>query len=268
MGRQHTPTDDLRDLRAVLASSSLSTSERIVLLAILLHRNGDSGRCDPSVTRLARQTGMDERSVRRVIRRLESGEYLLGNRREGRSTCYSVLVPTPDTESPRTQSPPGHDVPSPRTQGPSTPDPVSPERTKERTKERTTLGDESPAGQKRVFPTLGQLPRNGRARMYPPEFEGAFQALPPRHRSHPKASAYWAWRARVNDADELFQFEAAADAYREACEHDGNVGTKYVMQASNFFGSSSRWTEFIGVEPTISPPDEQRRFGNSAARFV
>jgi hypothetical protein len=134
MGRQHSPTDDLRDLRAILASETLTTSERIVLVAILAHRNGDSGRCDPSLARLAGQTGMTERGVRLVIRRMEAAGYLLSNRREGRSTCYSIAVPTPERGSPRNDVPPGSEFRGPRNDVPPTPERGSPERTKERTK--------------------------------------------------------------------------------------------------------------------------------------
>jgi hypothetical protein len=128
------------------------------------------------------------------------------------------------------------------------------------------LGDESPDGD-RAFPPLSKLPRNGRRRIYPAEFEGAYAALPARHRPHPKAAAYQAWRSRVDDVAELVQLEAAADAYREDCEAREIVGTEFVMQASTFFGPGERWQPYIGVDPAPSR-DELRPFGDGAARFV
>lgn len=106
----------------------------------------------------------------------------------------------------------------------------------------------------RSFPTVSKLPRNGRLRIYPPEFEGAFSALPQRHRSHPKAAAYKAWRAHASrDVEEIFQLEAAAEAYEEDCEAREIVGTEYVMQAATFFGPGERWTPYIGVNGSAAP---------------
>ena len=245
MSRQHSPTDDLRDLRAILASDELTTSERIVLMAIVLHRNGESGRCDPSVSRLARQTATDARTVQRTIRRLERAGHVLANRREGRSTCYTVAAPTPGMMPPPAESHPRHDAAPPPAQDRPTPGTVPPERTSERTNERTSVESE---GDDRSFPTLDNLPREGRQRLYPPEFEGAFTALPARSHPHPKAAAYRAWRGRVGDVEELFQLEAAADAYREACDAEGKTGTEFVMQAARFFGPGGEWEPYSGAE--------------------
>ena len=137
MGRHYSPIDDLQELRAILAMDGLTTSERIVLVAIVLHRNGESGRCDPSMSRLASQTALSERHVLRAVQGLEVGGYLSCARRPGRSTCYAVAVPTPDTASPLTPSHPRQDVTTPLTLSQGTPDTMSPERAKERTKERT-----------------------------------------------------------------------------------------------------------------------------------
>jgi hypothetical protein len=129
--------DDLNELRAILATKALTTAERIVLMAILLHRNGQSGRCDPSIALLTRETGLGERSVQRAIQRLQQREHLLCNRREGRSTCYSVAVSTSVTVTPPPESHPRHDDTPPPPESHPTPVTVAPKRTKERTKERT-----------------------------------------------------------------------------------------------------------------------------------
>ena len=121
------------------------------------------------------------------------------------------------------------------------------------------MGDESlvSAQGDRNFPPLGKLPRNGRSRVYPPEFEGAFHALPARHVAHPKADAYRAWRSRVwvHDVEEVFQLEAAADAYAEDARARGIEGTEYVMQASTFFGPGARHEPYLGRQPgSVAPP--------------
>ena len=79
------------------------------------------------------------------------------------------------------------------------------------------LGEESPerSSERRKFPALAKLPRKRKRYVYPPEFDGAFSALPARHAAHPKADAYRAWRSAVKFADEPFQLEAAALAYAD-----------------------------------------------------
>lgn len=241
--RQHSPIDDLRELRGILALADLTTSERIVLMAIVLHRNGKDGRCDPSVPTLAQETGLGRRTVQGVIQRLQLERgYLLCNRREGRSTCYSVSVPTPAIDAPPRQVHPRSASGGPTQQVHPTPAAAAPERAKERAKERTNMGERS-------FPRLKKLPRDGRLRIYPPEFEGAFSALPQRHRSHPKPASYKAWRAHASqDVAELFQLEAAAEAYGEDCEAREIVSTAFVMQAARFFGPGGEWEPYSGVD--------------------
>ncbi len=101
----------------------------------------------------------------------------------------------------------------------------------------------------RTFPPVEKLPKRGRDRIYPPEFEGAFSAMPRRHVAHPKADAYRAWRARTGDVAEAFQLEAAADAYAEDVRAQEQEGSRYVMQASTFFGPGDRWRPYTGRQP-------------------
>jgi len=46
---------------------SLTANEVRVLLALLLHRNRKTGRCDPSQTTLTKDTGLSDRSIRRAL---------------------------------------------------------------------------------------------------------------------------------------------------------------------------------------------------------
>jgi DNA-binding transcriptional ArsR family regulator len=104
----HSPTDDLRDLRAVFsAGTNLSAVERAVLACLLLHRNGQSGRCDPSLTTIGREAGIDRRTVMRAMRVLEESGYVTREQQPFPiRTQYTVTAcpSTPDTESPVTES--------------------------------------------------------------------------------------------------------------------------------------------------------------------
>lgn len=49
----------------------MALPSRLVLLALARHHNQETGRCDPSVARLQKTTGLSERAVRAGLRQLE-----------------------------------------------------------------------------------------------------------------------------------------------------------------------------------------------------
>jgi hypothetical protein len=90
--------------------------ERFVLLAIADHAN-DDGLAYPSGARIAKKTCMDERSVRRITKRLVDAGWLRVEYNAGPRGCNLFTVTAPDLKSP------GPTVPL--TDGPQTPDPKS-----------------------------------------------------------------------------------------------------------------------------------------------
>ena len=86
-------------------SMRLKGADLVIMLAIADHSNG-SLECSPgpSFERLAAMTGLDPRSVKRVVKRLEIDEYLFvtrgGRPGRGRSNCYKINVIKGDSESP------------------------------------------------------------------------------------------------------------------------------------------------------------------------
>ena len=94
--------------------------ELLVLLALSDWAN-DEGDCWPSMAGIARKTRIEERSARRIIRRLEEAGWLSVVVNGGRHGCNQYRI-NPDPKSP------GHNVP--RTEKTLTPDPpVPPPRT-------------------------------------------------------------------------------------------------------------------------------------------
>jgi len=75
---------------ALIFDSGLTTSEVIVLLAIGRYAN-DAGQCWPSVNRIAQNTKMNERSVRRILKRLE-GRGLSITARHGRVALLQIII--------------------------------------------------------------------------------------------------------------------------------------------------------------------------------
>jgi DNA-binding transcriptional ArsR family regulator len=137
----HSPTDDLADLRAVFSADvRLSAPERAVMLALILHRNGRTGRTDPSVTSVAAEIGVSRRTVMRALGTLEAAGMIERDMRAGIRTRYIVHPPTSATVSPVPEShqcqPDTGPVPLCHGTGAT----VSPERTKnERKNERVEV---------------------------------------------------------------------------------------------------------------------------------
>jgi hypothetical protein len=140
MSRPHSPTDDLQALRAVFSQDNdLTTPERAVLAVLVLHRNGETGRCDPSLSRIAGGAGVDRRTVMRALAALEdAGHVQRRAHRDGRTrTSYTAHPPTRGRESLGAESHRGQSAPALGAESHQTRGTVPPERTKERTKERT-----------------------------------------------------------------------------------------------------------------------------------
>src|SRR5690606_797182 len=96
MARKHSPTDDLQELRTVFAAGSgLSAQERAVLAVLILRRNGETGRCDPSLSRIAEETGFGRSTVVRALELLDRAKLVERRRhKDGRTrTSYVVKVP-------------------------------------------------------------------------------------------------------------------------------------------------------------------------------
>lgn len=138
MVRQHSPTDDLQDLRAVFsADHDLSAPERSVMAILILHRNGESGRCDPGLGTIAKASGLGRRTVMRSLNVLEEGGWVERHQRPLPQTTSYILhardraTVTLGPERHEGQS--GTGVEPESHHGRAT---VAPERTEERTDER------------------------------------------------------------------------------------------------------------------------------------
>lgn len=55
-----------------IQTREMGIPSKLVLLALADHHNQETGRCDPSVNRLCKTTGLSERSVRNGLRELEA----------------------------------------------------------------------------------------------------------------------------------------------------------------------------------------------------
>ena len=61
----------IRNAFKLMNDTKLTAKARLVLLVLSNHHNQDTGRCDPSIARIASQTNLAVSSVRRALRELE-----------------------------------------------------------------------------------------------------------------------------------------------------------------------------------------------------
>lgn len=269
--RRYSPTDDLRALRAAhSATSGLSAAERAVLSVLILHRNGESGRIDPSVPRIAAESGYSIRTAIRALASLEAAGYMTREQRSGRRSLYTLVTPTNDPETPVTDGQECPTVARPVTQMHGASDTETPERTKERTMERTKfptgIADAaSPEGSARGISkpgTRGKKPHPHAAHAlanasalapYPPEFEKAWEDYPERAGGNGKKDAYMAWQARRTEGVSAADLHNGVVRYAAFVRHPhvAREGTQFVKAAATFFGTGEHYKE--SWKPPLTP---------------
>jgi hypothetical protein len=84
----------------------LPQADKLLLIALADNAN-DEGRCWPSVATLGRKCGMEDRSVRRVIKRLVSAGHVSVVPQPMRSNDYHVHPRTPGAAPPPPPPDPG-----------------------------------------------------------------------------------------------------------------------------------------------------------------
>lgn len=97
----------IRLMSAIFESTSLSPTERLIMLALADHAD-DSGRCYPSILRLCQRTGLSERAVQTNIRKLSGQGYIkiIPGGGKGNSNLYFISA-NPAADAP-------FDAPKPR----------------------------------------------------------------------------------------------------------------------------------------------------------
>lgn len=83
-----------------------------------------------------------------------------------------------------------------------------------------------------------------RAKSADPKFEEAWRLYPKREGENRKKSAQKAWSARIRESIDPDVLIAAVKGYAKAMERAGNIGTRFVKQASTFFGPDEHYAEY------------------------
>lgn len=77
----------------------------------------------------------------------------------------------------------------------------------------------------------------------PAGFDAAWARYPRRAGGNPRRDAEQAWTARLREGADPAAMLAGVERYRAYCEAEGQIGTRFVMQAARFFGPSRRYEE-------------------------
>jgi hypothetical protein len=103
-----------------------------------------------------------------------------------------------------------------------------------------------------------RAPKKSKDEIHDPDFENAWRLYPAREGGNPKAAALKAWRARIREGVEAERLVAATKEFAAAMLKAGNVGTRFVLQGSTFYGPDRRYAEF-------APRDDQSGRADSFA---
>jgi hypothetical protein len=228
---------------------------RVAFNLLFTHMNGRTGRCDPAIARLAEETGLTPRSVKRAIRELEkSGWWIIGHRKGairfgGRSNTYAPNFAKGDgkpvttlTEVATDPSPAGGDSNSQG--GDSTGTKV--------------VTDESPKpGTNQEGSELPPLtPPRGNERESVFSFEDFWRAFPARDGENPKQPAQIEFdKALKRGADPAAIIDGAANYAHWVDKHMRCSDRRFIPQAARWL-RERRWNDF--QEIPRAPP---RRLG-------
>lgn len=78
---------------------------------------------------------------------------------------------------------------------------------------------------------------------YSEEFEEAWRNYPPREGGNNKQAAWKAWKARLKQGYQAADMVAGVERYAAHLSATGSVGTRFVKQASTFFGPDCHFAE-------------------------
>jgi len=202
----------------------LPALQKLVLLMLANRTNTDTGRCDPSHDKVARDCGMSKPSVKRAISELAEKGLIEIHRQASNG------VHLPNQYTLRVGS-------SVRVVGSDSTQGVGSDRTEGGVSQTGGMGSDRATKQEVKTGSKPSL-------LCDSKFEEAWKAYPKREGGNSKQSAMKAWNARVREGVDPDVLVSASKAYAIAMQKAGNVGTRYVRQAATFFGPDRHFDEF------------------------
>ncbi|MHB9838495.1 helix-turn-helix domain-containing protein [Paraburkholderia terrae] len=223
----------------------LPALQKLVLLMLANRTNPDTGRCDPSHDKVASDCGMSKPSVKRAISDLaEKGLVEIH-----RQASNGVNLPNQYTLRVGSSV---RGVGSDRTHG------VGSDRPEGGVTQTRGVGSDRPEGGVTQTRGVGSdratkhevKTEKKLSLLSDSKFEEAWKSYPKREGGNSKQAALKAWSARVREGVDPDMLVSATKAYAVAMQRAGNVETRYVRQASTFFGPDRHFEEHVrGAKP-------------------
>lgn len=216
----------LRTIFDVLRDPHLEPEEK-TLWGLYRSYEGPSGKgAYPGDGLLAEHLDRSPRTVRRLRRRLLELGYLRQKLRGPKPASYRAVLPDAAEEP---------DTPAPEEGGDD--------------------GDQSES-----YPAPSDLQKDDAGQyVYPPAFETTWSIYPDRDGPNPKKASYRKWRAQVRNGAEPDELHEATEALARRMDAEGTTGSRYVMQATTFFGPDEHWREELEADaPKSVDPSRSR----------
>ncbi|PRX32237.1 helix-turn-helix protein [Paraburkholderia sp. BL18I3N2] len=220
------------------------SSARHVLLCLANYADRVGKNAFPSVNTLVEHTRLSERTVRSKLASLEQGGVIVrGNqaivaayveRADQRPICYDLNMSRGAVVAGREERGADFDGSG-----------CNPCRNEvQMTQERGAAVAPNPSFNPSTNPSL----------LSDSKFEEAWKLYPKREGGNSKQAALKAWNARVREGIHADLLVSATKAYAVAMKTAGNVGTRYVRQASTFFGPDRHFEAHVkSVDPQEGP---------------
>lgn len=207
---------------AAMAIPDASPAEKHVLLVLALRADMAASQCTPGIPRIARDTGLSERSVHRAIVALEKSGHIAREIKPGVGTIYTVHprhCVTPDSVSPLTQC---HETPD--TVSSKLPRTTNTQKTTSSSRERGRAPARATAFPEGFAPVLSGPTAAVVAGWPPGRMETEIEAMADWHAKEGKLSKDWqaSWRTWVRNST---KWDARNEQSRSSGRSPAGVGT-------------------------------------------
>lgn len=238
-------------------STSLPTSQKMVLLVLCDFANDDGLSCHPSIANVAKKASVSDRQCKRLIRDLEALGVVavVGNNyggKPGSTRHYQINVQRLLALSTGDTHDTGDNL-SRVTDGAGRGDAHDTPGVTNETQTGDTHDTQPPIDPPLEPPKTPQCTARRRAtkKSPPEEFERCWAEYPKRAGGNSKRDACKAWEARVKAGADPDDILAGVQRYAAFCRITGKTGTEFVKQGATFFGPSEHYLD----DWTPPPPD-------------
>ena len=247
----------------------LPAMQKIVLMMMANRFNEDEGYCWPSHDLLAKECGMDKRSVIRQIDKLQDAGLVTtvktklnnGLNSGNKYKLNMFVVGNLKLERDRKNSGDTESLRSVTKSSASDRESFSVvteshvQVTESHSKQLNKTINQEPVNSKQDITVTSPKPEKSKKtdKEYSDDFEIAFSMYPKRAGDNPKDKAFKSWCARIKEGVSKDDMITGTERYLLYCQKEGNIGTKFVKQAATFFGPSKSFLDAWEISQSQKP---------------